>query len=81
MDSTVNLVYNNHPRNPKIVADVDKNVIVQVYVCAHGRPQNSFLGWANHILDRAKGYFNTYHSQILIQISYFVLRISQMSNS
>ena len=29
----------------------------------------------------AKGYFNTFHSQILIQISYFEPNISQMSNS
>ena len=31
--------------------------------------------------DQAKGYFNTFHSQILIQISYFAPKISQMSNS
>ena len=47
----------------------------------HGRPKNNFLGWANYILDRAKGYFNTFYSQIIIQVSYFVLKISQMSNS
>ena len=49
--------------------------------CRHGRLQNSFLGWANYILDRAKGNFNTFHYHILIQISYFVPIISQMSNS
>ena len=47
----------------------------------HGRPQNSFLGWANYILDQAKGYYNPFHSQNLIQISYFVPKISQMSDS
>ena len=47
----------------------------------HGGPQNIFLGWANYFLDRAKGNFNTCHSKILIQISYFVHKILQMSNS
>ena len=47
----------------------------------HERPQNSFLGWANDILDWAKDYFNTFDSRILIQISYLEPEISQMSNS
>ena len=47
----------------------------------HGRPQNSFLGRAKYIMDRSKGYLNTFQSQILIQIRYFVPKISQMSNS
>ena len=51
------------------------------FVWKHGRLQNSFLGWANHILDWEKRYLNTFHSQFLIQISYFVPNISQMSNS
>ena len=38
----------------------------------HGRsPHYSFFGWA-------KGFFNTFHSQIINQNSYFVLKISQM---
>ena len=36
----------------------------------NGRPQNSFLGWANYILDRAKGYFNTFQYQINSYSSY-----------
>ena len=36
-----------------------------------------FWGWQTTLLDQAKGYFNTFHSQI----SYFVLKISLMSNS
>ena len=33
----------------------------------HGRPQNSFLGWA-------KGYFNTFHSQILLKLAILFLK-------
>ena len=33
-----------------------------------------FLEWANHILDWAKDYFNTFHGQILIQMSYLCLK-------
>ena len=47
----------------------------------HERPQKSFLGWANHFLDWAKHNFNNYHFQFPIQSSYFVPKISQMSNS
>ena len=52
---------------------------------SHG---NSFQGWAkyildraNYILERAKGYFNTFSSQSIVQISFFVFKISQMSYS
>ena len=40
-------------------------------VAAHQRLIEE-LGWANYILDGAKGYFNTFHFQILIHIVYFV---------
>ena len=31
-----------------------KKYMLTLYVKGHGRLQNSFLGWANHILDLAK---------------------------
>ena len=48
----------------------------------HGRPQNSFSGVGKLYSGpgRRKGYFNTFHSKILIHIIYFVPKISQMSN-
>ena len=66
----------------KLFIKVNNNFIQRSSpVDKHGRPQNSFLGWANYIMDRAKGYYHTFHYQILIQISYFVSKISQMSYS
>ena len=38
----------------------------------HGRPQTSFLGWANHFFGLGKRLLNTFHSQILIQIRCFL---------
>ena len=59
-------------RNELEVSEVHTVVPVMLITLSDIFVKNSFLGWANFIWDRAKGYFNTFHSQVFIQISYFV---------
>ena len=47
----------------------------------HGHPQNTFLGWANYSLDRAKGYFNSFHSQIPIKLAILHLKFYKSQHS